>query len=162
MIKTTRSLEWKHAMSLVWTEYLPAGYLHPLSVWSLHCVDAADVLLNIVVCACASATRPYKINKRTAERLTFRCPSFPQSLFKFSPHVNEVKRQPGSHRVTNKLTTVLIGLYNKDQHDALFTFSFIPINNLYMFRAGLLLIIRRYYFVYAVISTLHALMSTGC
>jgi hypothetical protein len=41
--------------------------------------------------------------------------------------------------------------YNKDQHDALITFSFIPINNLYMFRAGLLLIIRRYYSVYTAV-----------
>jgi hypothetical protein len=39
---------------------------------------------------------------------------------------------------------IVIYLYNKDQQDALFTFSFIPINNLYMFRAGLLLIVRRY------------------
>jgi hypothetical protein len=36
---------------------------------------------------------------------------------------------------------IVIYLYNKDQQDALFTFSFIPINNLYMFRAGLLHII---------------------
>jgi hypothetical protein len=35
-------------------------------------------------------------------------------------------------------------LHNKDLKDALFTFSFILINNVYMFRAGLLLIIRRY------------------
>jgi hypothetical protein len=35
-------------------------------------------------------------------------------------------------------------MYNKDQQDALFTFSFIPINNIYMFRAGLLLIITQY------------------
>jgi hypothetical protein len=36
----------------------------------------------------------------------------------------------------------------KDQQDALFTFSFILIKNLYTFRAGLLLIIRRYYSVH--------------
>jgi hypothetical protein len=35
-------------------------------------------------------------------------------------------------------------VYNKDQQDALFTFNFIPTNNFYMFRAGLLLTIRRY------------------
>jgi hypothetical protein len=39
----------------------------------------------------------------------------------------------------------------KDQQDALFTFSFIPINNLYLFRAGLLLIIRRYDSVYSAV-----------
>jgi hypothetical protein len=33
-------------------------------------------------------------------------------------------------------------LYNKGKQDAIFTFILIPINNLYMFRAGLLLIIR--------------------
>jgi hypothetical protein len=43
-------------------------------------------------------------------------------------------------------------LYNKDQQDEIFTFSFIPINNHYMFRACLLLIIRRYYSVYAAVS----------
>jgi hypothetical protein len=35
-------------------------------------------------------------------------------------------------------------LYYKDQQDTLLTFSFIPINNLYMFQAGSLLIISRY------------------
>jgi hypothetical protein len=38
-------------------------------------------------------------------------------------------------------------VYNKYEQDALFTFSFTPINNPYTFRAGLLLIIRRYYSV---------------
>jgi hypothetical protein len=37
-----------------------------------------------------------------------------------------------------------VNLYHKDQQDALFTFNFSPINNLYVFWAGLLLIIRRY------------------
>jgi hypothetical protein len=50
---------------------------------------------------------------------------------------------------TEQVHTVMqeIHLYNKDQQDALFTFSFIPTNSRYMFRAGLLLIIRRYYAV---------------
>jgi hypothetical protein len=43
---------------------------------------------------------------------------------------------------------IIVHLYNKDQQDALFTLSCILINNLYMFLAGLLLIIRRYYSVY--------------
>jgi hypothetical protein len=43
---------------------------------------------------------------------------------------------------------IVMYLYSKDQQDALFTFSFIPINNLYMFQADLLLIIRRYYSVH--------------
>jgi hypothetical protein len=42
--------------------------------------------------------------------------------------------------MNNKYT---FGLYTKDQQDVLFTFSFIPIINLYMFWAGLLQIIRR-------------------
>jgi hypothetical protein len=41
-------------------------------------------------------------------------------------------------------------MYNKDQQDALFTFSVTAVNNLYnMFRAGLLLIIKRHDSVYA-------------
>jgi hypothetical protein len=40
-----------------------------------------------------------------------------------------------------------------DQQDALFTFSYISINNLYMFQAGLLLIIRKYYSVYTAVYT---------
>ena len=41
-------------------------------------------------------------------------------------------------------------------------FQFISINNLHMFRAGLLLIIRRYYSVYTAFSMCHAFMLTGC
>jgi hypothetical protein len=42
---------------------------------------------------------------------------------------------------------IVVYLCNEDQHDTLFTFSFNPLNNLYMFQAGLLLIIRRCYSV---------------
>jgi hypothetical protein len=55
---------------------------------------------------------------------------------------------------------IIVYLY-KNQQDALFTL-FIPINNLYMFQAGLLLIIRRYYSVYKANEICHMLISTGC
>jgi hypothetical protein len=41
-------------------------------------------------------------------------------------------------------------------------FQFITIINLYMFRAGLLFIIRRYYSVYTAICICHAFILTGC
>jgi len=43
-----------------------------------------------------------------------------------------------------------------------FFFQFISVINLYMFRAGLLLIISRWYYVYAAVGTCHVFMLTGC
>jgi hypothetical protein len=51
----------------------------------------------------------------------------------------------------SRITNTLFGLHNKYKQVALFTSSFIPINNLCMFQAGLLLIISRYYSVYTVV-----------
>jgi len=48
-------------------------------------------------------------------------------------------------------------LRNKSEQDALFYYQFISINNLYMFRADLLLIIMRYVSVYKAIDFGHAL-----
>jgi hypothetical protein len=48
---------------------------------------------------------------------------------------------PHLYPATTVPMQVVVILYTKEHQDALFTFSFIPINNLYMFRAGLLVII---------------------
>jgi len=56
----------------------------------------------------------------------------------------------------------MIYLYNKNQHYALFYSQFISIINLHVFRAGLLLIIRRYFSVYTALGMCHVLMLAGC
>ena len=41
-------------------------------------------------------------------------------------------------------------------------FQFVSVINLYMFKAGLLLVIRRYYSVYTAADICYALLLTGC
>ena len=57
---------------------------------------------------------------------------------------------------------IVIYLSNKNQQDALFYSQFISVMNLYKFRAGLLLIIRRYFSVYTATGMYIAFMLAGC
>ena len=56
----------------------------------------------------------------------------------------------------------MIYLCIKNQQDALFYSHFISIINLYMFQEGLLLIMRRYFSVYAAVGMCHACVLAGC
>jgi len=56
----------------------------------------------------------------------------------------------------------VIYLRIKNQQDTLFYSEFFSIINFYMFRAGVLLIIRRYLSVYTAVGTCNAFMLTDC